>query len=109
MKILVFEENLMWSSRLVKTLTAFGHTAVLSRDLPVNADGASVAVINLSTKDPAPGVLVERLHELGIKVIAHAGHRETELLALGQESGADVLATNREITYKLPELVATLE
>jgi hypothetical protein len=109
MKILVFEENLMWSSRLVKTLTAFGHTAVLVRELPIQADGASVAVINLGTKEPAPGVLVERLHELGIKVIAHAGHRETELIALGKASGADVLATNREITYKLPELVASLQ
>jgi len=108
MKVLVFEENLMWSSRLVQSLKAFGHEPLLRKGLPEDAEGAEVAIINLGTKSPDPADLVASLHRLGVRVLAHAGHRETELLELGKRAGADRLATNRELTYQLPKLMDAL-
>jgi len=107
-KVLVFEENLMWSSRLMQTLRGTGHEPLLRRGLPETSEGAEAAIINLGSSSPGPAALVSRLHGLGIKVLAHAGHREKELLQLGKEAGADRLATNREITFKLPQLLQEL-
>jgi len=109
MKVLIFEDNLMWSSRLTQSLKAFGHEPAVRTGLPAEAEGATAAIINLGSKSPDPAALVTRLHELGIRVIAHAGHREKELIELGRAAGADVLATNSELTFKLPKLVEDLK
>ena len=92
-----------------QTLRAFGHEPSLRKGLPDDGDGAKVAIINLGSKSPDPVSLVARLHELGIRVLAHAGHREKELLDLGRVAGADRLATNSELTFKLQELILELE
>jgi len=108
MKVLVFEENLMWSSRLMQTLRGTGHEPLLRKGMPESSEGAEAAIINLGSSSPGPTELVGRLHGLGVKVLAHAGHREKDLLALGKAAGADRLATNREITFKLPQLLEEL-
>jgi hypothetical protein len=108
MRILVFEDNLMWSSRLSQTLRGTGHEPLLRKGLPEDAEGAAVAVINLGQSSPDPRDLVQRLHNLGVRVLAHAGHKEKELLELGRLAGADRLATNSELTFKLPQLVEEL-
>jgi len=105
MKVLVFEDNLMWSSRLLQSLRGFGHEGIIKKSLPDSAEGAEVAIVNLGSTTPSPIDLVQRLHSLGIRVLAHAGHKEKQLLQLGREAGADILATNSELTFKLPELV----
>ena len=99
MKILVFESNLMWSSRLMQTLRKLGHEPILTQK-PGPADAA---IVNLGEGDPKE--LVAQLHASGVKVIAHAGHKEKLLHQLGRDAGADVLATNSELTYKLPQLL----
>ncbi len=103
MRVLVFERNLMWSSKLVQSLKALGHEALL---VTAVSPGASVAIVNLS--DPGVGERVSELHAAGAKVIGHAGHKEKELLELGRLAGVDVLATNSELTFKLPEILAGL-
>lgn len=108
MVILVFETNLMWSSRLVKSLRELGHEPLLRADMPENGEGAAAAIVNLGDRSLPPQELVGKLHEFGVKVIAHAGHKERDLHALGKEAGADVLATNSQLTFKLPELLAQL-
>jgi len=105
MKVLVFEDNLMWSSRLMQSLRGFGHEGLLRKGLPDSSEGADVAIVNLGSTAPPPGELVARLHDLGVRVLAHAGHKEKQLLELGRAAGADILATNSELTFKLPELV----
>ncbi|AIE84699.1 hypothetical protein [Fimbriimonas ginsengisoli] len=105
MRVLLFEDNLMWSSRLVQTLRGHGHEPLLRMGIPSESEGASVAVINLGSASPDPKELVAKLHELGVKVLAHAGHREKELMDLGRAAGADRLATNSELTFKLPALL----
>jgi hypothetical protein len=105
MKFWVFESNLMWSSRLLQSLRGLGHEASVRSLVPEDelADGA---IINLG--DPKAQFLVPDLKQLGVFVIAHAGHKEKELLELGKDLEVDRLAANSELTYKLPQILEEL-
>jgi hypothetical protein len=109
MKILIFETNLMWSSRLIQSVRSLGHEAVLCNGVPETSDGASVAIVNLGETKFDPAAITTRLHELGVKVIAHAGHKEKQLIELGRGAGVDVLATNGQLTFKLDQLLRQVE
>ena len=103
MKVLVYEDNLMWSARLQKTLAALGHEAsVVARPEPRDGDAA---IVNLGAPAFQPAELVPALRARGVHVIGHAGHKELELHELGREVGCDTLATNRELTYQLERLL----
>jgi len=109
MKILVFEHDLIWASRMTRSLSALGHEPVVRKAMPDESEGAEAAIVNLGNERLDPNVLVPRLHELGVKVIGHAGHKEKELHALGRVAGCDVLATNSELTFKIEALVQKLQ
>ncbi|HTQ11743.1 MAG TPA: hypothetical protein VMI31_16905 [Fimbriimonadaceae bacterium] len=109
MRILVFESNLMWSSRLLQSLRKLGHEPVLMSKAPESGDGAEAAIVNLGATDLDPVALAAKLHELEIPVVAHAGHKEKELHALGREAGVDILATNSELTFKLESLLDRIQ
>lgn len=101
MKVWVFEDNLMWSSRLAQSLRALGHEPVVTTSVPEGA--AEAAIVNLGS----PGLkdLMPRLRELGVYTIGHAGHKEKDLLQLGREAGCDAIATNSELTFKIESLL----
>lgn len=103
MRVLVYEDNLLWSSRFVKSLRAFGHEPEV-RTKPV-AEEAPLAIVNLGSSVLDPETLVPQLVALGVHVIGHAGHKEKEILELGRASGCQTVATNSEITFKLEELI----
>ncbi|HWA82649.1 MAG TPA: hypothetical protein VG820_04415 [Fimbriimonadaceae bacterium] len=109
MRVLIFESNLMWSSRLGKSVRALGHEALIRTAMPEFAEEAGAAIVNLGDNGLDPKPLVEKLHALGLTVIAHAGHKEKELHELGREIDVDILATNSEITYKLEALLAKVD
>lgn len=94
----------MWSSRLIQSIRGIGHEGSVLTQIPeVHADAA---IVNLGDTDtPA---LVKDLKAKGIYVIAHAGHKETELLDLGRGLEVDRLATNSELTFKLPQILAAI-
>ena len=102
MKVLVLEDNLLWSSRLRKTLTAFGHEAVVAN----NPQACDVAILALNR--PAMLQEVAALKSLGAYVIGHAGHKEKDLHAAGLAAGCDRLATNSELTNKLPQILVEI-
>jgi DNA-binding response OmpR family regulator len=103
MKILVYEDNLMWSARLAKTLAALGHEPVV---LPrPEAQAGDAAIVNLGAPSFRPAELVPELRAAGVHVIGHAGHKEKELHELGREIGCDTLATNRELTFQIERLL----
>ncbi len=106
MKVLIFEDNLMWSQRLRQSVSSLGHEAVLFSSLPNQAVAGEIAIVNLGSSKIAPDVLVPILKEVGIRVIAHAGHKEKELRELGKSLGCDRIASNSELTFKLAELLA---
>jgi hypothetical protein len=100
----VFESNLMWSSRLVQSFRGLGHSATVEKAVP--AGDADIAVVNLA--DPEVSTLVETLKTRGVYVIAHAGHKEKDLLELGRGLAVDRLATNGELTFKLPNILSAV-
>jgi hypothetical protein len=102
MKVWVFEDNLMWSSRLLQTLKALGHEATIETQIP-GKEPAKVAILNLASKNFAD--LVPPLRAAGVYTICHAGHKEKDLLQLGREAGCDAVATNSELTYKIEKLL----
>ena len=103
MRVLIIERNLIWSSRLANTIKAAGHEAVVVGDLPAEL-GFDVAIVNLADGEPP----VVALQAAGVKVIAHAGHKEKERLEVGKVAGCDLVVTNSELTYKLPEFLEQL-
>ncbi len=101
MKVWIFESNLIWSSRFVNTVRGSGHEAVVTATVP--DDTADVAIVNLG--DANVGAIVAELTERGIYTIAHAGHKEKELIELGKQIKVNRVATNSEITNKLPKML----
>ena len=99
MRVLVLEDNLLWSCRLRQTLVAFGHEAVVA----TSPQPCDVAILGLERKSMSEDVAV--LKSLGAYVIGHAGHKEKELHAAGRAAGCDRLATNGELTHKLPQIL----
>lgn len=103
MQVLVYEDNLIWSSRLLQSLRALGHDPVLlGKPDPAQAP---LAIVNLGSSHFHPEVLVPALIALGTHVIGHAGHKEKDLLSLGQSCGCQTVATNSQLTFKLRELI----
>ena len=107
MKVLVFEDNLMWSTRLKQTLKALNHEVEILQTIPSAMPEANAAIVNLGSPKMPARDLVAKLKDAGIYVIAHAGHKEKELRALGQELACDRLASNSELTFKLESLLPT--
>lgn len=105
MTIWAFETNLMWSSKLKQSLRLLGHECLVLREVPPEGT-ADAAIVNLGEGDPK--ALVAALRERGVPAIAHAGHKEKELLDLGREAGVAILATNSELAHKLPEILSKL-
>ena len=108
MRVLIFEDNLMWSARLKKTVEALGHRALVFGSVPKPIPNAEAAIVNLGSEDISAEELVPRLQGLGIYVIAHAGHKEKELQELGKELACDKLASNSELTFKLNEILEAI-
>ena len=107
MKVLILDNNLMWTKRLEKSLEALGHTFVTST---IVVDGEfDKAIVNLSNSDLTPFDSVKVLRDRGVAVIGHAGHKEKHIWELGRQAGCDIIASNSELTFKLPQLLGTGE
>ena len=86
------------------SLRKLGHEAVLIGK-PSGEDFGEAAIVNLGSVSMPPAPLIAALKAKGIAIIAHAGHKEKDLLALGKSLDCEILATNSELTFKLPELL----
>ncbi len=106
MRVLVVEPNLLWGPRLAKTLQSEGYEPTVVNS-PVEGE-FEAAIVNLSTPGVDWPVLIAGLHSRGMVILGHAGHKEKDLHSLGREAGCDLLATNSEITNKLPALMQRL-
>lgn len=104
MRILIFDEDLMWSVRLKSGLEKLGH-GVEVFDKPGAFFGGDVAILNLSSNVFSVESLVRDLHCAGVYCIAHAGHKEGEKLAAGVSAGVDFIVTNGELARKLEHVI----
>lgn len=103
MRVLIYEDNLIWSARLVRSVRAFGHEAiVVDKPEPMAGD---VAILNLGSLTLPTAELAPKLQAAGVVTIAHAGHKEKPLHEMGRQAGCDILATNSELTHKIEELL----
>jgi len=108
MTVLVLEDNLMWSERLRKSLEALGHVAtVVPRPLDVTPP-CDVAIVNLGSRAFPAEEWIARLRLSGVTVVAHAGHKESALLDVGRDCGADLVVTNSELTHRLGDVLGRL-
>lgn len=105
MTILIFEDNLLWSARLLKSCKALGHDARILTKLSEEMAAPAVAIVNLGSHTIPVEPLVSMLRAKSIGIVAHAGHKEKELHELGRQLGCDRLATNSELTYKLEAIL----
>jgi len=103
-RVLVLETNLMWSVKLSKALSALGHEPKVAAQ-PIEGE-FDLAIVNLGEPGVDWSARVAELHARGMRVIAHAGHKEKELHELGRQAGCDTLATNSELTHKLADVLA---
>ena len=101
MTVLIFEDNLMWGPRLKLSVTGAGHEPIVFSKPPDEIPPADAAIVNLGSTVFSVDELVPALRSQGIYVIAHAGHKEKELLDLGKRIQCDRLATNSELTHKI--------
>lgn len=105
MRVLVFESNLFWSSRVLKTLKELGFEASLVAAKDKGPFEGDAALVNLGAPEYGIEALIPSLKSQGIYVIGHAGHKEKELRELGKHAGCDRIASNSEVTFKLKELI----
>lgn len=96
LKVCLVEYDLLWSVRLKKSFVALGHVVTVS-ETGLLTEPVDLAIVNLSAKQYNPTAVISKLKSEGIKVIAHAGHKEASLLNIGKDSGADYVATNGEL------------
>jgi hypothetical protein len=101
MRIIILERNLIWSSRLVNAAKTLGHEAQVMTELPEVIE-ADVAIINLAEPDTR---VFAPLASAGVKIVAHAGHKEKDKLQLGKSAGCDLVVTNSELTFKLADIL----
>lgn len=97
----MLENNLMWSSKLHRTLGHFGHEATVATTVPT--DNWDVAIVNLGVESLRSQI--PELVQSGVFVIGHAGHKEKDLQQIGRELGCQKLATNSELTFKIESLL----
>ena len=101
MTVLVLDSNLLWSARLTRALAALGHQAAASPRLPADLTGIQTAILNLNTPEPRLSEEAAALQAAGIFLIAHAGHKERDLLQKGRSLGIDLVVTHSTIAHHL--------
>lgn len=106
MTIWIFEENLLWSSRLRSGVQGLGHTTEVRETYVAECLAGDFAIVNLGSRAMPPEDLIPKLKASGVFVIAHAGHKEKPLQVIGLDSGADMVVTNSELTNKLSAILA---
>jgi hypothetical protein len=105
-KILLYEDNLLWSARLAVAARSAGHqVSVKTRP---DLEPGEVAIIDLGSVLLTPLDLIPKLAEQGTVVLGHIGHRETTLIEAALKAGCKYVASNGEISKKFPEMLAHL-
>jgi CheY-like chemotaxis protein len=100
MKVLLLEDNLMWSVRTRKGLESLGHTVLVAAET-AEMPYVDLAIVNLSARAFDPFDAVRRLKQGNTRVIGHVGHKDKELWRQGEESGCDRVVSNGTLANRL--------
>ena len=103
MRVLIVEDNLLWSSRLFQAIRALGHETVVFHQDVASLLPIDFAVVGLAyRKSPLPPIIADLKHRK-IFVLAHSGHADKDLIEQGREMACDRIVTNGSLTAKLQE------
>ncbi|MBX3112081.1 MAG: hypothetical protein KF857_08740 [Fimbriimonadaceae bacterium] len=105
MRVLIFEDNLMWSARLRDSVRSLGHEPVVVDKMTGGLPSGEVAIVNLGSARLPAAELVPRLKSAGVHVVGHAGHKERPLAQLGNDLGCDQVVSNSTITFHLAKVL----
>lgn len=100
MKVAIYEDNLIWSSRLAGAIKALGHEAIVLRtgDAPL-PEGAELVIINLTSPTMDASALLSSINGRTF-VIGHGGHKELAALPEGLKGACNLVTTNGKISMK---------
>jgi CheY-like chemotaxis protein len=119
-RVLIASDDLLFPSRLREALRPLGHslqvvpgTASAVRDAVGTGDAPPFALfVNLNARRFDPLILIRELKAsqptLPLRVVAFAGHVETEKHAAARAAGADLVVANSSVSFHLPSLLAKL-
>lgn len=105
MRVLILDDNLLWTERFRRSVNGLGHEAIAIGAVPTEWPAADVAIVNLAHPVLGTVSVMESLKAGGARLIGHVGHVEKELIAQG-EKVCDVVATNGKITFQIESLLA---
>ncbi len=105
MRVLLLEDNLMWSVRTKNGLQTLGHDViVMARE--GGFPKVDLAIVNLGSTSFDPFDAIPKLKEIGIRVIGHVGHKDKELWKRGEDAGCDKVVSNGTLAKKLKTVVS---
>jgi DNA-binding response OmpR family regulator len=109
MQIDAIETNLMFASRLQRTLKSLGHETRLftsAESLLAAGKEPDLVLVNVGNAFFDGLEAVRSLREAGVPlIVGYAGHREKEKHRLAREAGCHLTGTNREVMQRLEPLI----
>jgi len=109
-RVVAFIPDLLFGSNVLGALRAAGHDATLATDagaLTRELEGADVLVVDL-TLDPADRIAQLRTRPQGVRTLAFYSHVETEVRALAEEAGFDLVVPRSRMAREGAALVERL-
>lgn len=107
-RVLLLDDNLMTSARIVNALRSWGHEVLLLRDLPAPADAQpDWIVINLGSRSMDGLKLLQNARRdfPQAEVAGFCGHLEVEIRRAAKAAGIHQLLTNEQVTQQLKVLL----
>lgn len=108
MKVLIFENNLLWSARLAQGVKALGHEAVVISKAETEYPTGDLAIVNLANPTFDLASLVPELAAAGVHTVGHAGHKETALWERAKELPLNQMVSHSTLTHKLDQVLAAI-
>jgi hypothetical protein len=106
-RVVAFIPDLLFGSNVLGALTAAGHDATLVANLEAVPD-ADVLVVDL-TVDPAERIeLVRAARPSGLRTLAFYSHVESEVRALAEQAGFDLVVPRSRMAREGGALVTRL-
>ncbi len=116
LRIVVADDDLLFSTRVASALTGCGHRPLVVRTAAAFREalraGAAAAIVNLASS-PLDAVSAIRDAKADpairtVPVLGFCGHTDTARQAAARAAGCDLVATNGEVSNNLPRLLSTL-
>ena len=101
MKVLLLEDNLMWSVKVRNGLETLGHKVTVATQ-PMEAD---IAIVNLGARAFDPIEAVKQLKKQGTTTVGHVGHKEKDLWEKGEKAGCDKVVSNGTLANRLESVM----